>query len=82
MENEIMNYDEVMENEIFETENKDTGIGTGMAMLIGAGLTFAATAAVKLGTKMYTKFKAKKESQEDEEDYEDVTDEDIMNDIK
>ena len=51
MENEVMNYDEAMEteveNDIVETE--DSGMSTGVAMLIGAGLTAASVAAVKLG---------------------------------
>ena len=78
MENEVMNYDEGMEteveNDIVETE--DSGMSTGVAMLIGAGLTAASVAAVKLGKKVIAKFKARKENQEAiEEDFEEVTDE-------
>ena len=78
MENEVMNYDEAMEteveNDIVETE--DSGMSTGVAMLIGAGLTAASVAAVKLGKKVIAKFKARKENQEAiEEDFEEVTDE-------
>ena len=78
MENEVMNYDEAMEteveNDIVETE--DSGMSTGVAMLIGAGLTAASVAAVKLGKKVIAKLKARKENQEAvEEDFEEVTDE-------
>lgn len=64
MENEVMNYaDEAMETEfdVVETETGKSGIGTGLAMLIGAGLTLATTAIVKLGKKAWAKHKAKKE---------------------
>lgn len=77
MENEIMNYEE---NEIAEVENdevetKESGMSTGVAMLIGAGLTIATGAVVKLGKKLITAYKAKKESKKAEsEDYEDVED--------
>lgn len=66
MENEIMNYEEeVMEPEI-ETEEK-SGIGTGAAMLIGAGLTLAVGAIVKFGKKLVEKCKAKKLEKENED---------------
>lgn len=58
--NEIMNYEEIEVMDDVEM-NENAGIGTGVAMLIGAGLTFAAGAAVKLGKKLYADFKAKKE---------------------
>ena len=59
MENEIMNYEEIeMNDEIKEDEG--TGIGTGVAMLIGAGLTLAVSAGVKLGKKLYAGYKEKK----------------------
>lgn len=76
MENEIMNYDETA---IEEVENNDeveevqnSGMSTGVAMLIGAGLTIAAGGLIKLGKKLVGKYKAKKEAQkaEVEEDYE------------
>lgn len=59
--NEIMMIEdnEVMDNEIVADEG--SGIGTGMAMLIGAGLAFAVGGAVKLGKKLIAKAKAKKE---------------------
>ena len=58
--NEIMINEEyeIMENPIDE---EGSGIGTGMAMLIGAGLAFAVGGAVKLGKMAYAKIKAKKE---------------------
>ena len=42
-------------------------MGTGVAMLIGAGLAFASTAIVKFGKKAYETYKAKKEAKEAEE---------------
>lgn len=77
MENEIMNYEE---NEIAEVENdevglEDSGMSTGMAMLIGAGLAIATGGLIKLGKKLYMAYKAKKESKKaEEEDYEEVED--------
>ena len=82
MENEVMNYEEEMipEVETYEMEPEGSGMGTGVAILIGAGLTIAATAAVKLGKKAYAAYKAKKELRLiDEDDTVEVTDEDIMN---
>lgn len=79
MENEIMNYEEVMDNEVetYEVKPESSGMGTGAAMLLGAGLTLAATAVVKLGKKAFAAIKAKKEAKKaDEEDFEEVTDED------
>lgn len=76
MENEIMNYDETA---IEEVENNDeveevqnSGMSTGVAMLIGAGLTIATGGLIKLGKKLVSKYKAKKEAEkaEAEEDYE------------
>ena len=62
MENEIMNYEnEVFESEVYETESENTGIGTGLAMLIGAGITAAGVAVVSLGKKLWVNYKAKKE---------------------
>ena len=77
MENENMNYEE---NEIAEVENdevetKESGMSTGVAMLIGAGLTIATGGLIKLGKKLYMAYKAKKESKKaEEEDYEEVED--------
>lgn len=77
MENydEIMNDEEMVQDEYPETEER-SGLGTGAGMLIGAGLTLAVTAAVKLGKKAYTKIKAKKEVHMTEEGIE-PTDEQI-----
>ena len=62
MENEIMNYEnEVFESEVYETESENAGIGTGLAMLIGAGITAAGVAVVGLGKKLWANYKAKKE---------------------
>ena len=69
MENEMNYVEETMEPEVEteEVETEETGMGTGVAMLIGAGLAFASTAIVKLGKKAYDTFKTKKESKETEE---------------
>jgi len=57
--NEIMNEGiEVIEDVVVD---EGTGIGAGKAMLIGLGVTIAVCAAVKLGKKLYGKYKAKKE---------------------
>lgn len=76
---ENMNYEEVMEPEVEtdEVETENSGIGTGMAMLIGAGLTVATTAIIKLGKKAYDKIKSKKESRRSKVD-EEMTDEEDM----
>lgn len=78
MENEIMNYDETaieeVENDNDEVEVKDSGMSTGVAMLIGAVLTIATGGLIKLGKKLVNKYKAKKAEQKTEaeadEDYE------------
>lgn len=81
MENEIMNYeDDVMENEVevFEMEPEESGISTGLAMLIGAGITAASVAVVGLGKKWIANRKAKKELRlVDEDDFVEVTDEQV-----
>lgn len=79
---EIVNYEEeeVMEpEETTEVESKETGMSTGVAMLIGAGLTVAAAAAVKLGKKLVAKFRAKKalEDTTDDRDFVIPSDEEI-----
>lgn len=59
---EIMNYEEIeVMDDVVEAE-ENAGIGTGVAMLIGAGLTFAIGAGVKLGKKAIAAIKAKKEA--------------------
>lgn len=69
MEDEMNYVEEIMEPEVEteEVETEETGMGTGVAMLIGAGLAFASTAIVKLGKKAYETYKAKKEAKETEE---------------
>ena len=79
---EIVNYEEeeVMEpEETTEVESEETGMSTGVAMLIGAGLTVAAAAAVKLGKKLVAKFRAKKtlEDTTDDRDFVIPSDEEI-----
>ena len=59
--NEIMINEEVEVMDDAIVADNGSGIGTGMAMLIGAGLAFAVGGAVKLGKKLYTKAKAKRE---------------------
>ena len=82
MENEIMNNEEeVMVPEVEDdfAEPAESGMSTGVAMLIGAGLTLATTAIVKLGKKAFAAYKAKKELRRPKEgDFVEVTDEDIM----
>lgn len=60
MENEIMEM-EVIEDSVVADEN--TGMGTGVAMLIGAGITGAVIAGVKLVKLCINAVKAKKETQ-------------------
>ena len=65
MENEVMNYDETMEEiEATEMDTEGSGMGTGVAMLIGAGLTIATGAVIKLGKKAFAAYKTKKELRE------------------
>lgn len=45
--------------EIVETSEEKSGIGTGLAMLIGSGITLGAIALGKVGKKAYGKVKAK-----------------------
>lgn len=85
MENE-MNYEEevmIPEVDTFEMEDEKTGMATGVAMLIGAGLTAASVAVVKLGKKAFAAYKAKKELRRpSEDDVVEVTDEDVMEVVK
>ena len=60
MENEIMNYED-MEIEVTETEG--TGMKTGVAVLLGAGITLAVGGVVKLVGKIAEKRRAKKAQQ-------------------
>lgn len=79
MEDNIMN-EEVMDTNMdtIDMEPEDTGMSTGVAILIGAGITFAVGAAVKLGKKGIGYIKAKKALRKPEEGSEiEVTDDDI-----
>lgn len=59
--NELMNYEDIaVMDEAIVAEEK-SGMSTGVAMLIGAGLTLAVGAGVKLAKKGIAYFKAKKE---------------------
>lgn len=58
MENNIINEGIEMVEEVVVDET--AGIGAGAAMLIGAGLTFAVCAGVKLAKKAYDAYKNKK----------------------
>ena len=62
--NEIMNYEEieVMDDAVMADEH--SGIGTGVALLNGAGLTLAVGAGVKLAKKGIAALKAKKEQKQ------------------
>lgn len=77
MENEIMNYEEeVMDlNEDVCETTESSGMSTGVAMAIGAGVTAAVYGAVKLGKFIVAKVKAHREVQLHEDDFVDVTDE-------
>lgn len=79
-ENEIMDVNEVEELTEDIMVNKESGMGTGLAMAVGAMLTVAVGAAVKYGKKVYANYKAKKELRKpdhevivDAEDIEEVT---------
>lgn len=76
MEDRIMNYDDVMDAEVLDLEpvTKNSGMSTGVAMAIGAGLGLAVTATIKLGKKLYAAHKAKKEAKRAEEELEEVAD--------
>lgn len=60
--NELMNVEEIeVMDDVVVTEEK-SGIGTGGAMLIGAGLVLAVSAGIKLAKKGIAAIKAKKEA--------------------
>ena len=59
--NEIMNFEAVDMSDDMIMEGEGTGISTGGAMLIGAGLTLAIGAGIKLAKKGWAYLKAKKE---------------------
>lgn len=64
--NEMVVFEEIEDMNDFEV-NEKPGIGTGVAMLIGAGLTLAVSAGVKLVKKGIAAYKAKKELRKLEE---------------
>lgn len=74
--NEIMEMDEVMDVEVIDMEEGRSGLSTGGAMLIGAALTAATVAVVKLGKKAWAKYKARKELRKADHEIE-VDDDDI-----
>ena len=65
-ENENMVNEAVVEEEEFE--NNEGGVGTGLAMLIGSGLTVAAIVAGKKLKGLYDDYKAKKASKKNDSD--------------
>lgn len=63
-ENEIIELAEYQPDEIeeyAETAEERSGMGTGLAMLIGGGLTLAGIAAWRFAKKKYDQFKARKD---------------------
>lgn len=78
MNEEIMEMDQVTEETQPEVvEEEQSGIGTGMAMLIGAGLTVAGIAAVKYGRKAIGKIKSMRKASKIE-DNDEVIDAEII----
>lgn len=63
--NEMIELAEVNEPAV-EVEVEETGMSTGLAMLIGSGLTIGVIAAVKKGREVWLRHKAKKETIEAE----------------
>lgn len=76
------NYEtEAMEAEIVpvDTEDSNSGLSTGVAVAIGAGLALAGTAVVKLVKKAIAKHKAKKELRmADQDELVEPTEEQVM----
>ena len=73
--NELMTMEETeIMDDVVVAEEK-SGIGTGVAMLIGAGLTLAVTAGFKAVKKRIKARKAKKEAENAKGDYVQVDDE-------
>lgn len=70
MENENMNYEEVMETEEETVAEGNTTIGTGLAVLIGTGLGLALAAGVKKVKKVIANHKAKKAAKAEESEEE------------
>ena len=61
--NEIMNYECVENMEDAVAATGKSGIGTGAKIAIGVGVVVAATAIIKLGKKLISRRKAKKEAE-------------------
>lgn len=59
--NELMNLEEIEAMDDVVVADEKTGISTGGAMLIGAGLTLAVSAGIKLVRKFIADRKAKKD---------------------
>lgn len=58
--NEMVELTTVDENPAVEVEVEETGMSTGLAMLIGSGLTLGVLAAVKKGREVWRRHKAQK----------------------
>lgn len=80
--NEIMEMNEVMDVEVMDMETERSGLSTGGAMLIGAALTAATVAVVKLGKKAWAKYKARKEQKVSDHDFVDIDDEEVAEVVK
>lgn len=79
-ENEIMNVEDE-ENEIaIVNEEENSGISTGLAMLLGSGLTLVGMAGFKFGKRIWERRRANRKHKSEEYDDEDVVDVD-ENDI-
>lgn len=81
--NEIMEMNEVMDVEVIDMESDDrSGLSTGGAMLIGAALTAATVAVVKLGKKAWAKYKARKGQKVSDHDFVDIDNEEVAEVVK
>lgn len=58
--NEMIELVETNEPEVVDVEVEESGMSTGVAMLIGSGLTLAVMAGVKKGREWWKKHKAKR----------------------
>lgn len=66
--NEIMNYEETGMDVVDVVETENSGMSTGAAIAVGAGLTLAIGVGVKLVKKGISWFKAKREARRYGED--------------
>lgn len=73
MDNELMNQETELELVEVSDDKSTSGMGSGLAMLIGSGLTLAAVAGVGFARKKWRKHKAKKEAEE----FDDIFDEEV-----